>query len=244
MLDRAFNPDNPFWSFLNKVIDIAILELIWILTSLPIITIGASSAAFWNCIMRICEDDEGHIYRAYFKTFAKTFKTSTLLWLLQLIVAALLIVDFWFCFSVKTTYGSFLIGAFVIVTVVYLIACMYLYPLAGRFRFGLKRVLTNSIYLGMRFFFHSLVMIALILAALVLCYFFSNFWVLLIAPLAAFYIDGKMLLWIFDHYTVDEEGEDPEGLSDILDRLDTVSRDEDGNLVVQDDKKEEFSENT
>ncbi len=233
MLDRAFNPDNPFWTFVNKVIDIAILELIWILTSLPIITIGASSSAFWNCVMRICEDDEGHIYSAYFKTFAKTFKTSTLLWLIQLAVGVLLVIDVWFCFSVKETYGSFLIGAFIIVAVIYLITGMYLYPLTGRFRFDLKRVLTNSIYLGMRFFFHSSAMISLILIALVLCYFFSNFWVLLIAPLAAFYIDGKMLLWIFDHYTVDdEEEEDPEGLSDILDRLDTVSRDERGNLVT------------
>ena len=232
MLDRAFNPDNPFWTFVNKVIDIAVLELIWILTSLPIITIGASSSAFWNCIMRICEDDEGHIYRAYFNTFAKTFVTSTLLWLTQLLAAVLLIVDVWFCFSVKSTYASFLVGGFAILAILFLLISVYIYPLEGRFRFPFKKVLVNALFLGMKHIFSTIAILILLLAMVVLCYFFGDqFYVLLIAPLGAFFLSGKLLLKVFDQYTDEEEEEDPEGLSDILERLDQVSRDEEGNLI-------------
>lgn len=206
MLDRVFNPENPFWTFLNKVIDIAILELLWLLTSLPVITVGASSSAFWNCVMRISEDDDGYIYRGYFKTFAKTFKTSTTLWLVQLLIGGLLAIDVWACFKIQETWVSFLLGAFIVVAVIYLLMSVYLYPLAGRFRFGVKRVLTNAVYLGMRHFFHSIAMLAVLLGAAVICYYFPNFWVLLIVPMAAFYLDGKMLLWIFGQYTDQEDG--------------------------------------
>lgn len=235
MLDRAFNQENPFWTFVNKVIDIAILELLWILTSLPLLTIGASSAAFWNCVLRIAEDDEGHIYKAYFKTFAKTFKTSTFLWLIQFFVTALLIVDVWFCFSVKETYVSFLLGSFAVVGVLFILAGIYFYPLAGRFRYTVKETLTNAFFLGMKHFFHNIAILVMIVAAFTLCYFFHNFWVLLIAPLAAFYLSAKLILWIFDKYpdeTADDTPEDPEALSDILDRLDQVSRSDDGQLII------------
>jgi len=115
--------------------------------------------------------------------------------------------------------------------VIFLLTSIYLYPLEGRFRFNFKKVLTNALFLGMKHIFSNIAILVMLAAALVLCYFFSNFWVLLIVPMGAFYLSGKLLLKVFDQYTDEEEEEDPEGLSDILDRLDQVSRDEDGSLI-------------
>ena len=81
---QLFDPENKFWQFLSKVTDAACMSLLWLLTSIPLVTIGASTAAFYDFTLNQVQDLEGSLCKSYFTAFKAHFKRATLLWLLQL----------------------------------------------------------------------------------------------------------------------------------------------------------------
>ena len=45
MLAGLFNYDNPVWRFIGKFWDVLIVNILWIICSIPVVTIGASTTA-------------------------------------------------------------------------------------------------------------------------------------------------------------------------------------------------------
>ena len=68
---------------MSRLADLILLNLLFIITSLPIVTIGASSAAMYTVCFRMDTDKEGRLARDYFRAFRAESKHSTLLWLLM-----------------------------------------------------------------------------------------------------------------------------------------------------------------
>ena len=79
-MSRFFNPDNPVFRFLSAIFDMIFLNVLFILTSLPIFTIGASLTAMY-AVLLWRENDEGYLYRIYFSSFRKNFKQATIIWI-------------------------------------------------------------------------------------------------------------------------------------------------------------------
>ena len=92
---KLFDPENKFWQFLNKVTDAALMSLLWLLTSLPLVTIGASTAAFYSYTLKQVSNQEGSLVKSYFSAFRAHFKRATLLWLLQAAGTAFFAADLW-----------------------------------------------------------------------------------------------------------------------------------------------------
>ena len=92
-MHTLFNPENKFWNFMGKITDVAIMSILWFLTSLPIVTIGASTAAFYAFTLDAIADAEGNVWHCYFSAFREHFKKSTVLWILQVVAFALLSVN-------------------------------------------------------------------------------------------------------------------------------------------------------
>lgn len=96
MNDKVFNIDNPFFEFMSKCADYVILNLLFLLTSVPVITFGASLRAMHTVLRLMSEGREGNIRRTYFSEFIKAFKPSLKLWLFMLGTGALLLFDLMF----------------------------------------------------------------------------------------------------------------------------------------------------
>ena len=61
-----FNLDNPIWRFMGKVFDIMVLTVLWVVTSLPVFTIGASTTALYYAGMKLAKDQEGYVREKIF----------------------------------------------------------------------------------------------------------------------------------------------------------------------------------
>lgn len=90
---RLFDLESPLMVFLFKVCDSLFLSVLWILFSLPVITIGASSAALYTAVYRCLRKDESYLFRTFFDAFRENWKRSTLSWLVVLALLALLLLD-------------------------------------------------------------------------------------------------------------------------------------------------------
>lgn len=208
MLNKIFNMENPFWTFANKLADVVILELLWILTSLPLFTAGASSSAFWHVALRLAEDTEGRVTKNYFTAFKRNFKAGTIVWLIQLAAALWIFLDAYICFKSDNMATIFLLGFFLVLGVFWLMTSMFLYPLIGRFDFSVKKIIGNSAFLSLKHFPHTLCLILLPAAAFAAsCYFQSGF-LFIALPALAFYLDAMLYNAIFSLYMEESRSED------------------------------------
>ena len=58
MLQGFFNYDNPIWRFIGRLGDMVVLNILWIICSIPIITIGASTTALYYCTLKIVRNED------------------------------------------------------------------------------------------------------------------------------------------------------------------------------------------
>ena len=76
-MHTLFNPENKFWIFMGKITDVACMSLLWLITSLPVFTIGAANAAFYSFTMEAVQDMEGGVWHSFFHAFRKNFKNKS-----------------------------------------------------------------------------------------------------------------------------------------------------------------------
>lgn len=92
-MKRLFDFGNPLMRNLIRIFDCMCLSVLWILFSIPIITMGAASAALYATVYKYIRKDEGYLWKTFWGAFKENLKRSTLAWLVPLAVLALLIVD-------------------------------------------------------------------------------------------------------------------------------------------------------
>lgn len=83
MFRSIFRPYGPVWNFCNTITDVLLLSLLWCGCSLPLITLGASTTALYGAAVHGIRYREPGLYRRFFRTFRREWKTSvpvTLLW--------------------------------------------------------------------------------------------------------------------------------------------------------------------
>ena len=82
-----FGIDSKLYEFLSKIADLIIVNLLFIICSLPIVTIGASTTALYGVTKKMASNSEGYIFRSYFKLFKENFKQSTIMWIILLVLS-------------------------------------------------------------------------------------------------------------------------------------------------------------
>ena len=97
--------------FFNLVFDLVIMHLLWIICSLPIFTIGASTTALYYAFMKRARRDEGYIWKNFFHSFKADFKQATIIWLILLGAGAILYTDIRIGLAATTGLGLCIIPA-------------------------------------------------------------------------------------------------------------------------------------
>ena len=147
-----FSYDNKFLRLLVLILDVVLLSLLWTVTSLPIVTMGASTAALYHTVDKVLRREEGGLWKEYWRVFARDFKRATGLWLILLLIAAVMVVNCFLVFSFEwetETLRSLM--QIVVIFVVALIACwaQFWFPYLVRFDDPVKKVLKNTLAMMM-----------------------------------------------------------------------------------------------
>ena len=89
-MDNLFRYDNKFFEALGKISNTVILNLLCIVSCIPIITIGASVTATYFVAMQIVKDEESYIIKEFIKRFKENFIISTKIWIIMMIIGVVL----------------------------------------------------------------------------------------------------------------------------------------------------------
>ena len=77
-----FSQKHPATIFLTAVCNLIFVNFCFVLTSIPLITIGASLTAMNRITIKILLGENPHVFNEYFRCFKDNFKQSTVLWIL------------------------------------------------------------------------------------------------------------------------------------------------------------------
>ena len=78
---KFFSYDSPIMSFLSKVADLLFLNILTLIFSIPLITIGAATTAAHYTALKI-HREEGHVWSSFWKSFKENLGQSTGIWLI------------------------------------------------------------------------------------------------------------------------------------------------------------------
>ena len=85
--------DNPLFTGLEYITNIIYASVLWILFSIPVITIGASSTALYYTVTKVIRHGRSYIFREFWQSFKSNLKQSTAVWLIYLLLMAVLLID-------------------------------------------------------------------------------------------------------------------------------------------------------
>lgn len=147
MLKGIFNLDNPVMRFLARVGDILLLNLLFILCSLPIVTIGASLSALYYCLIKIKEEEEGYLIKKFFHSFKDNIKQATLMWLIMFALFLLLFIEFLMYREVEGTTGSVVRSIVLIGLIFWYLIVTYVFVLQSKFYNTIGNTFRNAVLL-------------------------------------------------------------------------------------------------
>lgn len=144
-MSKLFRMDSPLMRFLTKIADLMVLNILFCVTSIPLITIGASWTALYSVTLKMVRDEEGSVSRSYFQSFRQNFRQATLLWLGGLVVLALLVLDIRVLNGMAggTAPGLLRVGV-EILALLGIMVLQYLFPSLARFEASLADTLKNA----------------------------------------------------------------------------------------------------
>lgn len=73
----------------TKVTDTLLLSLLWLVFSIPVVTVGASCSGLYYAYHKAVRQDGGHVFQYFWEAFQSNFKRSTVIWLSLLAFEAL-----------------------------------------------------------------------------------------------------------------------------------------------------------
>lgn len=139
------NLDSGIMRFLARITELVILQILFLLTSLPIVTIGAGLSALFAVSRKLHRDSVTSVVRTYFEAFKGNLKKGTVIWLILAAVAGLLYVDL----SYYTAQGSTVIlyVSYFLTGMAYFIF-LYIFPILAWFENSLLSYFKNSLIMA------------------------------------------------------------------------------------------------
>lgn len=201
-MNRLFNPDSPIMQFLSRVADIIILNVLWLVLCIPIVTIGAATTALYRVCLNMIAGTDSSILRDFFRAFRSNFKPATLTWLILLVPLALCAVNLWLLLSGALGASTLMTIACILPLIVLLCMFAYVFAYIATFENTIRMTLQNVLLLSLANVPKTLLMVVMNLLPLILFFateFFlrtSIFWILGGFALVM-YLDARILWGIF-----------------------------------------------
>lgn len=119
----------------SRIYELLLLNLLFIITSLPIITIGASITALFTVNLKLVKNEESYIIKEYLHAFRQNLKRASISFLLFAAIGILF--TFNILLALRSTKPTFLIIGMLslIFLILLLVYSLYYFPLLARFRF-------------------------------------------------------------------------------------------------------------
>lgn len=190
---------------LDKITDLLILSMIFLLSSVPVFTMGASFSALYYTVNKVNRHSRGYLWTEFFGSFKKNFKQATLTWLIFMAIGAVLIGDL--VFVVRVMESSPVTAAlnifFILLATLLIMWGGYVFPYIARFEDRIGVTLKNCALIAILNFPKSLLVLLILAGGGIVIYLFLP--LIIIVPSAGALWQSDILEDVFRKYMSDDD---------------------------------------
>lgn len=164
---KFLNYDSKFSRTVIKICYACFLNLLWMICSLPIITIGASTTALYYACLKIVREEGYDAARLFFHSFKQNFKQATVIWLILLAFGIFLGVDGYILYHLRASSSggiavmwTLLMAILIAAAVIFVIVLLYVFPLLASVENTTAAMLKNAFLIGTHYLFSTILMFA------------------------------------------------------------------------------------
>lgn len=206
-MESLFSADSVLMRGLTRLADVMILNLLFVATSLPLFTLGASLTALNFTAMRIATGECNSVTGDYFRSFRRNFRQATVVGLV--LVALIGVLAAWYVVVTNLTFGPFaeliLLAAWYVLAFNFAAAALFVFPYLASFEGRTRDVFRNARLLSWKHPFTTLAALALIALSVTITVFYPQFtgygisWLFVgFAGIAT--INGRLFAGVFSKY--------------------------------------------
>ena len=164
LVKSIFNTDNLFMRICEKILDLVTVNLLFLLSCLPFVTIGIAKISLYETLFEIKGARRVKVTAMYMQAFRKNWKVGLKLGLLELLLVGISLFDLVLFWRQETMLFQMLkatcIGVIIFTSLLFL--CVY--PLAAKFEMTIKDMLQTGLIMVSLHFPWFFLMIALLAA--------------------------------------------------------------------------------
>lgn len=192
---KLFSYESPLMQGLATAADFMMLNILFLICSIPIVTMGAAKTALYRVMFDMAEQ-KGNTFKRFFKSFVSELKTITPIFLLELLIIGFLALEiFWMTGNSLTFLGQATLRS--PVTVVLLLTMVIVGMVfsnipaqVAMFNSTRKEYLRNGIYIALTKFFRCLLVSLMDLLPLFV-FLWNPYYFFMVGP-----------IWVFFYFSV------------------------------------------
>ncbi len=148
-MEGLFSVDGKGFRFFGIASELVILNLLWLLCCIPVVTAGAATTALYAVAIKIVKNEESYVTRDFFHSFRQNFGQATVMWLLMLSAAAILYFDFYFSAHAPVRGAAVWFIPFAVIAALLLLTMLYAFPIQAVFCNPIRKTLKNALYMAL-----------------------------------------------------------------------------------------------
>lgn len=129
---------------IDKFGDLFFLNLLFIISCVPIITIGAAVTALYAYTIKLAKDEETTLWKGYWKAFKDNFKPATKAWIVVLVFAAILYVLYVASFGITGIGYSVILVIMAFIAIYLSFTLPLLFPMIARYENTTANMFKNA----------------------------------------------------------------------------------------------------
>lgn len=168
-MNNWLNPDNKFFTFMGKAFDMVVLNVIWLILCIPVITIVPATTALYYAVVKVIRRERSYAVKEFFRSFKRNFKQGAFFSVLVVILIFVMYIDFryaWELMQAQESSGSTYFGVFLVISIIFCAMFSYLCPLLSRFEMKISGLLKTSFVMATRHLLTTIVLLALLAGVL------------------------------------------------------------------------------
>lgn len=157
-----YNSDSLFHVLMTRLADAMILNILFIITSLPIITIGVSWASMYYVTLKIIQDEKNEeisILKNYLYSFKQNLLQGIEIWILALLFGGVLFLDLRIISSMEAqAFRKALFVATGTVVLLFVLTLQFVFPYLSRFCTKFLTTIKNAALMAIAQFPRAIIM--------------------------------------------------------------------------------------
>jgi len=157
-MKNIFSYDSKFMIMLEGVANTMLLNMLFLVCCVPVVTIGAAFTALFSGCRALMNDEA--CFKAFFRSLRAGFKRATLAWLILLPVLAVLGLtahSVWLYMNAGLKMGAFTLVVALIGLAIALSVVMMTFLFYSRFECTLRQLLRNGLYVTLAYFIRAII---------------------------------------------------------------------------------------